>query len=202
MALYTGRLSLDDSLVALPSFETGPIPTIAQDTDGRVLMLAWSTRDSLREALASRRGVYWSRSRQTIWRKGDESGHTQALRGVRYDCDADTLLFIVDQQGPACHTNRSTCFGDVPAFGLNALARVISARRGQDPSRSWTARLVADPSLVRAKIAEEAEEVCSAETRENLVWEVADLCYHTMVLMEAHGIGLHEIEAELRGRHR
>lgn len=202
MSLYTGALSLDDALLALPAFEKGPIPTIAQAQDGRVLLLAWSTRDSLREALGLRRGVYWSRSRRALWRKGDESGHTQVLLGVRYDCDADTLLFLVDQSGPACHTNRSTCFGDVQSFSLGTLAAIIRSRRGEDPSRSWTATLLKDPALIRAKIAEEAAEVCSAGTRANLVWEAADLFYHTMVLLEAQGIGLSEVEAELRGRHR
>lgn len=200
MSLYTGALSLDDALLTLPAFEKGPIPTIAQAPDGRVLMLAWSTQESLREALTLRRGVYWSRSRQALWRKGDESGHTQALLGVRYDCDADTLLFVVDQRGAACHTGKATCFGDVPAFTLDSLAAIISSRRGDDPSRSWTAKLLNDPELVRAKIMEEAGEVCSADTRANLVWEAADLFYHTMVLLEAQGIGLREVEAELRGR--
>jgi phosphoribosyl-ATP pyrophosphohydrolase len=202
MSLYTGKLSLDDALLRVPAFEKGPVPTIAQDVDGHVLMLAWSTQESLRAALAERRGVYWSRSRQALWRKGDESGHTQALLGVRYDCDADTLLFLVDQRGPACHTGKATCFGDVPSFTLDALAAVIRSRRGEDPTRSWTAKLLDDPDLVRAKIAEEAAEVCSADTRANLVWEAADLFYHTMVLLEAQGVGLREVEAELRGRHR
>jgi phosphoribosyl-ATP pyrophosphohydrolase/phosphoribosyl-AMP cyclohydrolase len=202
MALYTGQLSLDTALLTLAAFDAGPIPTIAQATDGRVLMLAWSTRESLREALLLRRGVYWSRSRRALWRKGDESGHTQALLGVRYDCDADALLFSVEQRGQACHTNRSTCFADVPPFDLRTLDRIITARGGQDPVRSWTARLLSEPTLVRAKIMEEAAEVCQAETRANLVWEVADLFYHTMALMVARGVALQEVEAELRGRHR
>ena len=133
MALYQGRLSLDDALLAIPAFDAGPVPTIAQGTDGRVLMLAWSTRESLREALALGRGVYWSRRREALWRKGDTSGHTQALLGVRYDCDADALLFTVDQRGAACHTNRSTCFGDVLSFRLED-ARAhhrVSPRRGR-----------------------------------------------------------------------
>ena len=200
MSLYTGALSLDDALLTLPAFDKGPIPTIAQATDGRVLMLAWSTQDSLREALTLRRGVYWSRSRQSLWRKGDESGHTQALLGMRYDCDADTLLFRVDQRGPACHTGKAACFEDIRSFTLDTLAAIIRSRRGEDPSRSWTAKLLADPDLVRAKIAEEAAEVCSADTRANLVWEAADLVYHTMVLLEAQGIGLREVEAALRAR--
>lgn len=202
LALYTNQLSLDDALVTLPRFDAGPLPTIVQERDGRVLMLAWSTRDSLREALALKRGVYWSRSRQALWRKGDSSGHTQRLLGVRYDCDGDALLFVVEQEGAACHTNRSTCFGDVPQFDLAALGRVVAGRRGQPTDTSWTARLLADPRLVREKILEEAAEVCDAGTRDHLVWEAADLIYHTMALMEASGIGLRDVEAELRGRHR
>ncbi|MEW5983678.1 MAG: phosphoribosyl-ATP diphosphatase [Acidobacteriota bacterium] len=202
MALYTGRLSLDEALLDLPGFESGPIPTIAQAQDGRVLMLGWSTRESMREALALRRGVYWSRSRHVLWRKGDESGHTQALLGVRYDCDADALLFIVEQQGPACHTHRPTCFGDPGAFTLGTLTGIIGSRGGHDPARSWTARLLNDGALVREKVTEEAAEMCSAETRADVVWEAADLLYHTLVLLEARGVSLEEVEAELRGRHR
>ena len=201
-ALYRGLLSLDDALLALPAFDAGPVPTITQAPDGRVLMLAWSTRASLQEALALRRGVYWSRRRRVLWRKGDTSGHTQTLLGVRYDCDADTLLFTVDQHGAACHTNRSTCFGDVSSFRLEDLARIVASRRGADAAISWTARLIHDPSLLREKILEEAAEVCEAETRSRLTWELADLFYHAMVLMEARGIGICEIESELRGRHR
>src|SRR6185436_6996869 len=97
MALYTGRLDLDAATVALPDWTGGPIPTIARDQDGNVLMLAWSTAESLRAALAERRGVYWSRSRRSLWRKGETSGNTQELVRVRYDCDADALLFTVRQ---------------------------------------------------------------------------------------------------------
>jgi phosphoribosyl-ATP pyrophosphohydrolase/phosphoribosyl-AMP cyclohydrolase len=202
MAIYTGRIDLDEAFATRPDFSRGPLPTIAQDEDGRVLMLAWSTAESLREALRTRRGVYFSRSRQTLWRKGDTSGHTQTLVGARYDCDADAILFRVRQAGPACHTNRPTCFGDAPRFDLAALRRVIAARRGSDPAGSWTARLIGDRELLRDKIREEAGEVCAAGDRANLVWELADLLYHASVLMEAEGIALDEVEAELRGRRR
>ncbi len=202
MALYTGRIDLEEATASRPEFGGGPLATIAQDEDGRVLMLAWSTAESLREALRTRRGVYWSRSRRALWRKGETSGHVQALLRVRYDCDADALLFTVRQSGPACHTSRPTCFGDAPRFDLRALARVIAARRGAGPAVSYTARLLAAPGLVRDKIREEAGEVCSAEGRSDLVWELADLLYHAAVLMEREGITLDEVEAELRGRHR
>jgi phosphoribosyl-ATP pyrophosphohydrolase/phosphoribosyl-AMP cyclohydrolase len=202
MAIYTGRIDLDEALAARPDFARGPLPTIAQDEDGRVLMLAWSSAASLREALATRRGVYYSRSRQTLWRKGETSGHRQTLLGARYDCDADALLFRVRQEGPACHTNRPTCFGEMARFDLAALRAVVAARRGVDPAKSWTARLLADRRLLRDKIREEAGEVCDAPDRANLVWELADLLYHASVLMESEGIGLDEVEAELRARHR
>jgi phosphoribosyl-ATP pyrophosphohydrolase len=202
MALYTGRIDLEEATASRPGFDRGPLPTIAQDEDGRVLMLAWSTEDSLREALRSRRGVYFSRSRSRLWRKGETSGHVQSLLRVRYDCDADALLYTVRQTGPACHTGRPTCFGDAPRFDLRALARIIADRRGGDPSGSYTARLLADRALLRDKVREEAGEVCESGDRRNLVWELADLFYHASVLMEQEGIAIDEVEAELRGRRR
>jgi phosphoribosyl-ATP pyrophosphohydrolase len=223
MALYTGRLDLDEATASLPDWTRGPLPTIARDQDGSVLMLAWSTVESLRAALAERRGVYYSRSRRALWRKGETSGHTQELLRVRYDCDADALLFTVRQTGPACHSGRPTCFGEGAGFDIRALRRIVASRHvvgsrlaagsrraagdaGCEPAGaspgSYTARLLADPGLLRAKVREEADEVASASDRGNLVWELADLFYHATVLMEAEGIGLDEVEAELRGRHR
>jgi len=202
MALYTGRLDLDETVVSAPDFGRGPLPTVAQDEDGRLLMLAWSTRESLREALRLRRGVYYSRSRRAIWRKGETSGNTQQLLRVRYDCDADALLFTVRQEGPACHTGRPSCFGEPPRFDLKTLRSIIASRRQADASVSYTARLLADVGLAREKIREEAGEVCVAAERRDLVWELADLFYHTSALMEAKGISLDEVESELRGRHR
>ena len=202
MAIYTGAIDLDEALAARPDFGRGPLPTIAQDEDGRVLMLAWSTAESLREALRARRGIYFSRSRQALWRKGETSGNTQTLLRARYDCDADALLFTVRQSGPACHAGRAACFGDEARFDLRELRRVVAARRGADPAGSYTARLLSDGALRRAKLREEAAEVCAAPDRANLVWELADLLYHATALMEAEGITLDEVEAELRGRHR
>jgi phosphoribosyl-AMP cyclohydrolase len=91
--------------------EHGLIPAIAQQYDsGEVLMMAWMNRDSLRETLVEGQVCYWSRSRKTYWRKGESSGHRQILKSLRADCDGDTLLLLVDQTGPACHTNRRSCF--------------------------------------------------------------------------------------------
>lgn len=88
----------------------GLIPAIAQSAAGEVLMLAWMNEESLRETLRTGRVTYWSRSRGALWRKGETSGHVQRLVELRIDCDRDALLLIVDQNGPACHTNRPACF--------------------------------------------------------------------------------------------
>lgn len=101
----------DMVLAALKFDPEGLIPAIAQQYDsGEVLMMAWMNRESVRETLEGGRVVYWSRSRRALWRKGDTSGHIQRLVEFRYDCDADTVLLLVDQTGPACHTNRRNCF--------------------------------------------------------------------------------------------
>ncbi len=96
---------------ALRYNDDGLIPAIAQQHDtGEVLMLAWMNRTAVEETLTTGRVCYWSRSRGTLWRKGETSGHTQRLVELRFDCDADTLLLLIDQTGPACHTNRRNCF--------------------------------------------------------------------------------------------
>lgn len=102
---------MDDIVSKLKFDEKGLIPAIAQQHDSReVLMMAWMNADAVRETLATGRVCYWSRSRQSLWRKGETSGHVQTLVEFRYDCDADTILLLIDQTGPACHTNRRSCF--------------------------------------------------------------------------------------------
>jgi phosphoribosyl-AMP cyclohydrolase len=104
-------VGLEKVLAQLRWTSDGLIPAVAQQYDsGEVLMLAWMNADSLRETLATGRACYWSRSRKSYWRKGESSGHVQILMGMRIDCDGDSLLLLVDQQGPACHTNRRSCF--------------------------------------------------------------------------------------------
>lgn len=203
MALYTGRIDLDRAAVDVLDWSRAPLPTVVRDRDGCLLMLGFSSRESLAAALLERRGVYWSRSRRTLWRKGETSGHTQRLVAVRHDCDADALLFTVEQAGPACHTGRAGCFGgEAPGFGVDRLRRIIAGRRAAGGAGSYTAALLADPGRARAKVIEEAAEACEARGRRDQVWEFADLLYHTLVLMEAEGIALGEVESELRGRHR
>ncbi len=104
-------VSLSRAIEQLRFDDKGLIPAIAQQHDtGEVLMMAWMNLESLQETLATGRACYWSRSRQALWRKGESSGHTQKLVELRIDCDGDTLLCLVDQQGPACHTDRTNCF--------------------------------------------------------------------------------------------
>lgn len=104
-------IALDDALEKLAFNEQGLIPVIAQQHDtGEVLMMAWMNHEALLETISSQRVCYWSRSRGKLWRKGESSGHTQHLVDLRCDCDGDALLCLVDQIGPACHTNRRNCF--------------------------------------------------------------------------------------------
>jgi phosphoribosyl-AMP cyclohydrolase len=104
-------VSLEQALERLPFNEDGLLPAIAQQHDsGEVLMMAWMNREALQETLAAGRVCYWSRSRQKLWRKGESSGQTQQLLELRFDCDGDTILLLVDQTGPACHTGRRSCF--------------------------------------------------------------------------------------------
>jgi len=104
-------LPLEEVLAGLPYNSDGLIPAIAQQHDtGEVLMMAWMNEESLRETLDKGRVCYWSRSRQKLWRKGESSGQVQLLKEMRFDCDGDTLLLLVDQTGPACHTGRRSCF--------------------------------------------------------------------------------------------
>ena len=103
--------ALADVLAALRFNADGLLPAIAQDADsGEVLMLAWMNREAIERTLAEGYACYYSRSRQAMWRKGETSGHLQALKGMRFDCDGDTVLLTVEQTGPACHTNRANCF--------------------------------------------------------------------------------------------
>ncbi|NOZ43533.1 MAG: phosphoribosyl-AMP cyclohydrolase [Alphaproteobacteria bacterium] len=115
----------------------GLIPAIAQQHDtGEILMMAWMTAESIRETLSTGRVCYWSRSRKALWRKGETSGQIQTLRHCRYDCDRDTLLLLVDQQGVACHSGRRNCFfNEITPDGIEIISAVKS-----DPARLYAAK--------------------------------------------------------------
>jgi phosphoribosyl-ATP pyrophosphohydrolase/phosphoribosyl-AMP cyclohydrolase len=152
---------------------------------------------------------FFSRSRQELWHKGATSGNTQAVKAIRYDCDADALLALVEPAGPACHTGERTCFhrGELdpsaPFESLPALERTIADRDHHRPERSYTVQLLADSYRAGAKVQEEAEEVVRAAREESdarVAEEAADLVYHLAVLLRGRGLGLVDAERVLDGR--
>ena len=202
MALYTGRMDLGDAIAAPLRSDRpdGLWATVVVDRQGRALGLCWSSAESLREAVASRRGVYHSRSRG-LWRKGESSGATQRLLRIDLDCDRDALRFVVEQQPPGfCHRDTATCWG--PLEGLAELERTLAQRTREAPAGSYTRRLLNDQALLASKLGEEAGELSRAASREEVIWEAADVFYFAMVAMARAGVQLGEVEAELGRRAR
>jgi phosphoribosyl-AMP cyclohydrolase / phosphoribosyl-ATP pyrophosphohydrolase len=194
--------------------DRGLAPCVVQDwRTGEVLTLAYMNADSLGRTIESGEAWFWSRSRAELWHKGETSGNVLRVHALRYDCDADALLALVEPAGPACHTGARTCFhnGDTatiaPHEALPVLERTIDERRGASAENggSYTAKLLADPPFIGQKVEEEAEEVARAareETDERVASEAADVLYHLSVLMAARGLRLEDAFAELNARRR
>jgi phosphoribosyl-ATP pyrophosphohydrolase/phosphoribosyl-AMP cyclohydrolase len=199
---------VDDSQIEYD--DRGLVPCIVQDwRTGEVLTLAYMNAESLLLTRETGELHLFSRSRQELWHKGASSGNTQALRALRYDCDGDALLALVEPAGPACHTGERTCFhrGELepaaPHEALPTLERTIAARRETMPEGSYTATLLADPARNGAKVREEAEEVARAageESDERVAEEAADVLYHLAVLLRGRGLSLADAERVLDGR--
>jgi phosphoribosyl-ATP pyrophosphohydrolase/phosphoribosyl-AMP cyclohydrolase len=180
----------------------GLVPCVAQNAStGEVLTLAYMNDEALRLTLETREVHFFSRSRGELWRKGETSGNTMALRALRYDCDADALVALVDPAGPACHTGERTCFhrdleGEVEPVAheaLPALERTLAQRARERPEGSYTVELLSDPERIGAKVLEEADEVARAaagESDERVAEEAADVLYHLEVLMLSRGLDL------------
>jgi phosphoribosyl-ATP pyrophosphohydrolase len=201
MALYSGALSLGEAIAApLANPIDGELwPTVVVDEVGASLGLVWSTRESLAIALAERRGVYWSRSRNELWRKGATSGATQQLLAVDLDCDDDALRFTVRQHGPGfCHTGARSCWR--PAFSLGTLDRMISDRMRGPVAESGTTKLLQDQGLLNAKLLEEAHELTAATNAGEAIHEAADLLYFALVRLRQAGGSLADLERELAVR--
>lgn len=197
------------------------VPAIVQDDDsGQVLMMAYMNPESLELSLETGYTHFWSRSRKKLWKKGETSGHFQKIKAIYYDCDADTLLVSVDQTGPACHTGNKSCFfriisnsveGKETAFIhrgswliLRDLEEVIIDRKKNPREGSYVGKLFREgKKLIRDKILEESREVVEASAEDDsdqIVYEAADLIFHLMVLLSAHGLGIEQVKKELMRR--
>jgi phosphoribosyl-AMP cyclohydrolase / phosphoribosyl-ATP pyrophosphohydrolase len=199
---------VDDSQVAFD--ERGLVPCVVQDwRSGEVLTLAYMNAEALRLTRETGEMHFFSRSRQELWHKGATSGNTQAVRSIRYDCDGDALLALVEPAGPACHTGERTCFhrGELepaaPHEVLPTLERTIACRAEDRPRGSYTASLLAEPGRAGEKVEEEAEEVARAareEGEDRVAEEAADVIYHLAVLLRGRGLSLADAEQVLDGR--
>ncbi|MCM3631402.1 bifunctional phosphoribosyl-AMP cyclohydrolase/phosphoribosyl-ATP diphosphatase HisIE [Paenibacillus glycanilyticus] len=202
--------------------EDGLVPAIVQDAQSKeVLMLAYMNKESLQLSVESGVTWFWSRSRNELWNKGATSGHTQQIRSLSYDCDADTLLVRVDQKGPACHTGSYSCFfneievagaeaGNTPTSDdrfaiLGELESVIAKRYAERPEGAYTTYLFEKGlDKILKKVGEEATEaIIAAKNNDNdeLRSEASDLLFHLLVLLRERGLPLDDVMAELQGRH-
>ncbi len=202
MSIYTGKINLTDAFEAVIDFEkcNGLVPTVVQDVKTKqVLMLAYSNRESLRKSLDEGLATYYSRSRNELWTKGKTSGNTQELVAARFDCDADTILFKVNQKGNACHLNRFSCFEDKD-FTINELYDLILDRKEKLPENSYTTKLFKNEFYLKRKIMEEAFESVNFELGDGLSWESADLMYHMLVFMAMHNTTYEDLINNLSSR--
>lgn len=197
--------------------ENGLIPAVVQDArTHRVLTLAYMNRESLAVTLREGRTCFYSRSRRTLWRKGETSGNVQRVVRVTADCDGDALLVEVEPAGPACHTGEESCFfrplegapdsGAAEArFSLDGLYGLLLDRKAERPAGSYTTYLFdKGREKILKKVGEECTEViigAMKDNREETVFEVADLTYHVLVLLAEMGVTPDEVRAELARRH-
>ena len=192
--------------------ERGLAPCVIQDwRSGEVLTLAYVNAEALARTRETGELHLWSRSRDELWRKGATSGNTQTVKALRFDCDLDAVLALVEPHGPACHTGARTCFHNgeleppAPHEVLPGLERTIAARAVEQPEGSYTAALLRDPPQVGEKVREEAEEVARAAREESdgrVAEEAADVLYHLAVLLRSRGLTLADAAEVLGARRR
>jgi phosphoribosyl-ATP pyrophosphohydrolase len=173
------------------------VPTIIQEKNGIVLSLVYSSKESLEKTIQTGKVWKYSRQRKKICMKGATSGNTQEIIEIRKDCDADALLFVVNQTGKAaCHTGSYSCFGEEKKFDLQSLYNKIAGRKNNATPESYTKKLFGDELLLKRKLVEEAAEVITAKNKEELIWECSDLMYFLFVVMVNSGVTIEEIEKE------
>ncbi len=200
MALYEGAMDLGEAIAAplVSDRADGLWPTVVVDELGVALGLAYSSAESVREAVRRRQGVYHSRKRG-LWVKGETSGATQELVAIALDCDRDALRFTVRQRGSGyCHLDQWTCFG--PRQGMGRLEQTLRQRVADAPAGSYTRRLLDEPALLRAKLVEEAGELGQAADAAHVCQEAADVMYFAMVAMARHEVTLAEVARALDAR--
>lgn len=190
----------------------GMIPAIVQDVKTKkVLMLAYVNEEAYERMLETKETCFYSRSRQTLWHKGETSGHFQYIKGMYLDCDDDTLLIEVEQVGAACHTGSYSCFfKELIPYEVGDLARelydTIEDRKLHPVEKSYTNYLLDEGiDKICKKVGEEATETVIAaknDSKEDLIGEIGDLYYHVLVLMSAYGVTVDEVETLLRQRHK
>ena len=191
--------------------EKGLIPAIVTDAQsGKVLTLAYMNKESLEISMKEGKTCFWSRSRNELWRKGETSGNYQHIVSITADCDGDALEVVVKKDGPACHKGTDSCFNDViwgekkEAFKLDSLMQKLQTRKKEMPEGSYTTYLFQKGlDKILKKVGEECTEViiaAKAEDKAETIYEISDLCYHTLVLMIEAGIEIEDIKKELASR--
>jgi phosphoribosyl-ATP pyrophosphohydrolase/phosphoribosyl-AMP cyclohydrolase len=204
MALYSGKISLADAFIRSLNWKKASgdalLPVIAQSPDGQVLMTGYADAQAIAETFKRGNLCFHSRTRNRLWMKGETSGSTLRLIRLRADCDRDAVLAITEPAGPICHTGAWSCFSGERRYTWEFLQSIIAGRFKNPVPGSYTATL--DDKLVREKVREEAEELCTAKTHEELVWEAADLIFFATALMTREGITVAEVLDELDRRHK
>ena len=203
MALYTKKVNLTDAFVSCMDFDKmSLIPMIAQSVNGEVLMQGFVNQDALRKTFEIGKLTFWSRSQNKLWTKGETSGNFLQLVRLRPDCDRDCILATVLPVGPSCHTGSWTCFTSDPGekSSMGRLYNIIADRFANPRPGSYTATL--DAKRVREKVEEEAEELCEADGKDEVIWEAADLIYFVNVLLYKEGVTWKDVYDELDKRHK
>jgi len=205
MALYTGKLNLADAFIRSLNRDKGwgvekLLPVIVQSPDGQVLMTGYTNREALDETFRRGNVCFHSRTRNKLWMKGETSGNTLKLIRLRADCDRDAILAIAENTGPVCHTGAWSCFSTDRRYTWEFLQKIIEDRFRNPVPGSYTATL--DNDLVREKLMEEAEELCTAKTHEEIIWEAADLLYFSTALITRAGVSVGEVLSELERRYK
>jgi len=201
--------------------DQGLVPVIAQDeSSGAVLMLAYANREAVQKTQETGYAHYWSRSRDVLWKKGESSNHTQEVKDILLDCDADTIILKIHQNGVACHTGTKSCFftsvmqnkvileKEVDTAAMYSVVdtlyhTILERKNAPIEQKSWTKKLLDNKDLMLSKIREEADEVCVAineESDEQVIYESADLLYHTLVGLGYRDISPDRVKQELQRR--